>query len=344
MQALWQELHLLCGLAVGIAPIARDLAAVLRRLVGADAAAVFWLDAEGMPEGFFHEDSPAAVQDLFLNAFEQLFVGPHEINVHVLARPDGPALARLLRPEAAYFRSNTYNLLVRASGHQHALDARVDAEGRTQAVVVLFRAPGQPFTEAQAQTLARAVPYVARAAQRGAIAHDLTAAERDAPVGHIVFDAQARRVVLVDDTAEQVLRGVNRVGLGLTAGAPGRLSAHTIERLGVRPGHTVAIPGPAGVVRAQAHALHAPGAGTSHWLIELQVQRPRQIDVIRRVLAWKLSPLQREIAVLAGLGRPRADCVHQLGVSAEALKKHLRAVFAESGANDWASLTQVLRG
>ena len=97
-------------------------------------------------------------------------------------------------------------------------------------------------------------------------------------------------------------------------------------------------------MRVQAHALHAPSGGDAHWLIEVQLQRPRQIEVIRRVLAWKLSPLQREIAMLAGLGRPRADCLVRLGVSAEALKKHLRAIFAESGAHDWASLVQVLRG
>ena len=49
--------------------------AVLRTLVGADAAALFWLDAQGRPEGFFHEDSPAGAQDLFLNEFDRLFAG-----------------------------------------------------------------------------------------------------------------------------------------------------------------------------------------------------------------------------------------------------------------------------
>ena len=77
----WQELDLLCRLGLGLAPIAPDVCALLRQLAGAVAAALFWLDEEGLPEGFFHEDSPDSVRDLFLNEFERLFVGPHETNV-----------------------------------------------------------------------------------------------------------------------------------------------------------------------------------------------------------------------------------------------------------------------
>ena len=53
-QRQWHALGMLCGLGLGLAPVAPQLCAVLRALVGADAAALFWLDAEGRPEGFFH--------------------------------------------------------------------------------------------------------------------------------------------------------------------------------------------------------------------------------------------------------------------------------------------------
>ena len=104
---------------MGVAPIAPDVAKLLRKLAAADAAALFWLDDQGMPEGFFHEDSPPEVRDLFLNEFERLFVGEGETNVLALARYQGRAIGRLLSPDADYFRSNTYNLLVRAGGHHH---------------------------------------------------------------------------------------------------------------------------------------------------------------------------------------------------------------------------------
>lgn len=130
---LWHELDMLCRLGLGLAPIAVEVCAALGSLVGADAAALFWLDDQGLPAGFFHEDSPASTQDLFLNEFKRLFVGAHGMNVLAQARPDGPRVGRLLSPDARHFRSNTYNLLVRSSGHHHVLDMRVEVDGHRAA-------------------------------------------------------------------------------------------------------------------------------------------------------------------------------------------------------------------
>jgi DNA-binding CsgD family transcriptional regulator len=339
-QRLWQELDLLCRLGLGLAPIAPDVCAVLRALVGADAAALFWLDAHGMPEGFFHEDSPTAVQDLFLNEFERLFVGGHEINVFALARPDGPRVGRLLAPGARYFRTNSYNLLVRASGHHHALDLRIEVQGRTRAVLLLFRAPGRGFDAAEAALLERASASLQRAF--GPAASHALDSRPDGGTGHVVLDASGQRPMLADATALALLQGARLRGLGmLQAGAA--LPPDLARRLNVQPGGASHIPVPRGLLLAQAHALLAPTGATAQWLITLQLQRPRQIDVVRRVLALPLSPLQREIAALAGLGHARAEASARTGVGEAALKKHMRAILEAAGAGDWQELSTRLR-
>jgi len=349
--SLWQELDLLCRLGLGLAPVAPDVCAALRQLGQADAAALFWLDENGLPEGFFHEDSPSSVRDLFLNEFERLFVGPHEINVFALAQQDGPRVGRLLVPDARYFRSHTYNLLVRASGHHHALDMRVEVPGRdgmvVRAVVLLFRerrgdGGGIPFGTTQVEVLERAGAHLARAfAPQSTTAWD---ANIDGPVGHVLLDAASQHPVLADATALQLLQHAQLRGLGLNHPANATaLPPDLAHLLAARPGHPALIPVPEGMLHVHAHVLLPPAGGPPQRLLTLQLQRPRRIDVARRVLALPLSPLQREIALLAGLGHPRAECAAHTGVGHEALKKHLRTVLRAAGASDWDSLAAVLR-
>lgn len=346
----WHELDLLCRIGVGLAPIAPDLTALLRQMVGADAAALFWLDEFGLPEGFHHEDSPDSVKDLFLNEFERLFVGEREVNVFALAQRKDRRVGHLLEPGADYFKSNTYNLLVRASGHHHSLDLRVDVDGRARAVVLLFRAASRPFSDGDAATLLRVAPYLQRAIE---ISLPPDAWQGlGAQNGHLLLDGAGQRIVLMNDPAIHLLRNAGQRGMGWHQGTPPETPPPFVQQLLAQPERTLHLPVPGGVLVAQMHSMRAPdlanpgeGGGTpGHLLVELALKRPRRIEVVRRVLSLQLSPLQREIALLAGLGHARADCVAQIGVSPESLKKHLRAIFAATGTRDWESLTRALGG
>ncbi|QNN57932.1 hypothetical protein H9K76_03375 [Diaphorobacter ruginosibacter] len=339
-QRLWQELDMLCRLGLGLAPIAPDICAVLRTLIGADAAALFWLDEHGAPEGFFHEDSPASAQNLFLNEFHRLFVGAHETNVLALAQPLGPQVGRLLAPDAGYFRSNTYNLLIRPSGHHHTLDLRVEVQGRTRAVAALFRAPGTGFSSEQAGLLQRAGTCLQRAFARKPAGS--LGVSHDGAVGHVLLDADSLRPLLADATATQLLQEANLRGLGLRGEAGPALPDDLFGHLGLQPGQAASIPVPHGLLDIRMHPLHPVASGAGQWLLTLQLQRPRQIEVVRRVLALPLSPLQREIAALAGLGHARADCTELTGVGPAALKKHLRTILEAAGASDWEDLASRL--
>jgi hypothetical protein len=292
-QRLWHALGMLCGLGLGLAPIAPEVCAVLRALVGADAAALFWLDAQGLPEGFFHEDSPADAQDLFLNEFSRLFCGPGEINVHTLARADGPRIGRLLSPGAQFFRSNSYNLLVRASGHHHTLDLRVEVAGRTRAIAMLFRAPGTGFSPGDAALLERASGWLARAFGAPPAALPVHA-EGEGPVGHVVLDAEGRLPLFADAAAAQLLRQANLPGLGLrSAGLAGpvALPPDLPQRLGLaQPGAAARIAVPGGWLSAGGRPGRC-GAAPAHAAAGAPAQRRRGAA---RARAAAVAPAARD--------------------------------------------------
>jgi DNA-binding CsgD family transcriptional regulator len=343
---LWTRLQLLCRCGAGLQALAPDLCALLRQWVGADAVALFWLDAQGMPEGFFHEDSPAAVQALFLDEFERLFVGPDEINVLALAQRKDAAMGHLVAPQASYFRSNTFNLLVRPSGHRHCLDLRVEAQGRARAVVLLFRAPGRPFGAVEAACLRQTLP-----ALRQAIAQAPDPTARPGQVlasGHLLVDAAGQQILWHDASALGLLGQANLVGTGYLKTRPLAAPPPLVTALcgALAGGQPVALsqhPVPGGWLRLEARAMQpgTPGAPAAV-LVSLEQWQPQSLDVARRVAALPLSPLQREISLLAGLGHARAECLQELGVSNEALKKHLKAIYATTGCADWGELRQHL--
>ena len=194
------ELDLLCRAGAGLAPIAPPVCRLVRELVGAEACALFWLDAQGRPEGFFHEHSTADAQELFLNEFDRLFIGPSEINIATLAKTDGARIGQLLDVPASYYRSNTFNLLVKASGHHHSLDLRVDVDGQARAVLLLFRTRALAFDGGDAALLARIEPYLHRAltsAREGA-----TWAAPASRTGHLLVGQGGRQLLMFSDEAD----------------------------------------------------------------------------------------------------------------------------------------------
>jgi DNA-binding CsgD family transcriptional regulator len=347
-RSLWHQLDLLCKAGIGIEAIAHDATALIRQAVGADAAAIFWLNDQGLPDGFYHEDSPADVQALFLDEFERLFVGGDEINVFALARHRGRRVGNLILPPPGYFKSNTFNLLVRPSGHRHALDLRVELDGRTRAVVLLFR-DKFGFGDDDARRLDSVTPYLQRAiglAQDDQECDLLTA-------GHLLLDVEGSRILMHSQQALAILQGANLAGTGACKNDVLDSPPPFLHRLCVRTRGSMAVPlivehaVPGGRIEARATLL-SPLAGEAvvhgQILVELRQLRPRRLEVVRRIAALSLSPTQREIALLAGLGHPRADCLQVVGVSKEALKKHLKAVYSATGTSDWESLHRTLVG
>lgn len=342
---LLNRLDLLSKTGIGIEAASKELAALLRQLVGADAAAIFWLNAQGLPEGFFHEDSKPEVQALFLDEFERLFVGPDEINVFALAKHRGKRVGNLILPPNGYFKSNTFNLLVRPSGHRHTLDLRIEVAGRTRAVVLLFR--GRiPFGDADALKLDGLTPYLQRA---GAAGHSDSHDHQLLMEGFLLLDMETHSVTMHSHEALTILSQVNLAGTGAfkrLAMDASPFIQQLLTQFKANAGQPAIMEHAVPDGRLQLRATHLLGAARpnpTQVLVTIRLLRQPRLDMLHRLLQTSLSPTQREIALISGIGYARSECLQYIGVSKEALKKHLKAVYATFGVKDWDELHQTLK-
>ena len=166
--AAHKELDLLVRTGLGIEPMAPPLADVLRRLVGAEGCFIGWFDKHGAPEGFFHDSAPVALQELFLNNYQELFVGPHELTIFWLVTNQGRSVGNMLTADKAFFRSNTYNLLFKPCHHRFGLDLKIDVNGVTRMVIELFRQQANPFSKDDAKRLYGLTPALQMAVAKTA--------------------------------------------------------------------------------------------------------------------------------------------------------------------------------
>ena len=339
----WHELDLLCRSGAGVSAIAPMACRLLREFVGADAGALFWMDENGLPEGFFHEDSPASVRDLFVNEFERLFLGPEELNVATLARLKGSGAGHLLAPPPSYYRSNTFNLLVRASGHRHALDLRVDDDGLPRVIVLLFRTGTSPFDEGDLATM-----KLAAAPLRRALSGNGREVEWEPmPLkGHALVDASGTTLLMMSEAARQILQAANLVGQDIQLEGPITAPPRFMQSLcaeisaGRATRGFVAIPD--GRLVMTPERLHAPVGGQSAILMTMQQERPRPLRLVERLFELALSPKQRDIVLAAALGHDRTDVAVRTDTSAEAIKKHLGAIYRVTGARSWDAMARLL--
>lgn len=271
---------------MGLVSAAPAICRVLRELVGADAASLFWLDEHGMPAGLFHESASQGALDLFVNEYDRLFVGPAEINVSQIASNRGNAAGLLLDPDPEYYKSNTLNLLVRPSGHYHTLDLRVDVGSQARAVVMLFREERHPFNEQDRILIARASPYLRLAFEAG---RSEVTWERTDRRGHVLADQSGSRLLMMDDQARSLINACTVVGQDIRVDGetthPPKFIRDLCEQLTFQPMAEVSLDLGIGRLHAVATPIWTLDAGGgSHVMISLEMLRARPLAVVESLL------------------------------------------------------------
>ena len=347
MQMQWkQELDLLSRTGVGLSAIAPAIAPLIRKIVGAQSCMITWIDVDGKPTGVFNENPVEATEALCMNGYERLFSGENEIGVSWLARQRGQACGHLLNPSSSYLRSNTYNLLVRGDNYRYMLDLRIDVDGVARAVIALCRPAGKAFDEGDAFTLDGLLPVLQRACVKVANALEDTCI--GSGVGHLLITGDAERIHMANEEGIALVRSSRLVSqqielLGAMQTVPTFVRDLCLRLISAGQSQvqsSVEVPG--GVLQCSASwmgaALAQAQPDARQILVTLQRQQAQAAQVVREISNLALSPLQSRIALYAATGGRRDACaaVHQVGV--DALKKHLRRIYAASGAQEWADL------
>lgn len=353
---LWSRLRVLCCSGLDLMSMVPDAFAIVHELIPNAASALFLTSHDGVPHGFFHEDSPEEARNLFLNE-PQLFIGPGEYNVFRLVGTPGAAkIGQLLHPPKWFFHSNTYQLLVRASGHHYTLDARLEVDGRRAGVITLYREPGTGFSAQDADDLARVAVHFEHALKSG------TMSSRQPPgiVEHeaIILANTDGKPLFISQAANELLAQIPLAGPQW----PDRriLPAFCMRLIDVlrdserhpwsMPNHALALPG--GILQVSAQWLNPMGTASAAGAlaagerglvgISLRQSMPLPLRVWRNLSRAALSPQQMEVAFWMALGGGRDAARARMAIGEAVLRDCVKAVYDTLGCTSQEELVSVL--
>lgn len=340
-----EHIRLLCHCGAGLAAVAGPLCHAVRDWIGAASGSIFWLDASGAPAGFFHDCAPAELKDFYVQHYDELFGGPNQITLLTFVHADGPPIGKALAGEFfdRWLRGNIHRHLCVPLGHHFILDMRLDVDGRGRAAFFAWNPPDRPFTAADATRL---IPI--RALMQTALAADDAGVQWQGVgdgLGHFITDGEGRTLIAIHPDAEIFLKeshllNQNVAMTGAVAEAPSFASSLAAQ-LALAPTATLHLPIANGRLVARAsptRVVRGYGGGGALMHVALTREVARNALAVEYLMTRPLTPLQREIALYAMTGGRRGDSEAEFGVSDEALKKHLRAIFAVTAANRWIDL------
>ncbi|MBS0334860.1 MAG: hypothetical protein JSS35_18975, partial [Proteobacteria bacterium] len=267
------------------------------------------------------------------------------VNIVGLAAPEGPLIGKVLAPGVmdAFWQGNIYRHLCRPLNHHYLLDMRADGGALGRACSVTWNTPDSPFTPADAEILAAVQPFMERAlAERPARVRWRSVTNGTA---HMVLRAAGGELVSIGAEAERILMRSHLLGqdVSMTSAprrAPGfaQVLASQIEGRDVAEMSQSVTDGRIHARASRTTLINRDGASEIGLFIALDLQVAEEVLAVDRLMALDLTPLQRRIALYAVQGGARDRCEAAFGVSAEALKKHLRGIYRQTGAANWAGL------
>lgn len=341
---------MLCGCGAGLQAIASSFCEAARLLIGADATLLAWFSESGEPLGFFHDTAPAELKDLFIRKFDEMFYESREITTWSIVEPGSVRIGRILAPgmQEAFERTNIYRYLCVPIGHRYLLDMSASVAGIGHAGIFFWNPPDRPFNRKHVDLLVPVQLLMEQAlGEQGA---DVRWHSLGSGASHLVVSEDGGTLLAIDADAERILMGSHLLRQNVEMlreprQAPGFASLIAQSMTG-RDHARLDLPVPDGRLHCEARRTHffeADGATRDRILIAIELQIADPVVRIDYVCGLKLTPLQRELALFALGGHPRAASLARFDLSPEALKKHLRAVLESTGAENWDALQELGR-
>lgn len=344
---LLERLRLLCSTGAGLEALAAPVSAIARDLVGAESGSIFWHDTNGQPGGFYHDSAPAEIKDLFVTRFDDLFSAPGEFNMVHMTNSNGPAIGTMSSKTGvkSFLESNVSKYLCQPLGHFHGLDVRIEQGGRGVALLCLWNPAGRPFTrrDEAAMEPVRTQLGLATKGRLGALRWQSNSAR----TAHMIADPTGRPLHSIDRACEEILREAHLLGQAIPMAGALRdaplFCQQLAQMLKTARYAELYIPAANGRLHLSAtiNELLTGGRPCQYLFVSVDCQIAPELRAVERVCDLPLTYLQKQLALFAMQGGRRADCVDRFGVSPEALKKHLGAVFDSTAASSWSDLREV---
>ncbi|NOT18525.1 MAG: hypothetical protein HOP20_10755 [Sulfuriferula sp.] len=335
----WERLKLWTCAGLDMPVIAPEVLRLLTEIIPADAA-LLYLDATdaNTPPFFYHTDSPDAVRALFANE-PQLFRGAHDYNVgHVMHATGWAKAGNFLTIPRAYFASNTYQLLVRASGHHHTLDVRLEVGGKPVGALMLFRASGLAFDADDVENIMRAARYVEHGLSHSAQTQGDVWTQRDA----MIVASEDGRLLHLSTQAADLLKQISLMGSVMTSSQHLPPVMQTLVRqLRVSPVQSGALPERripvyGGYLHLRAYWLNAVDAQATQRMVGFSINKiyPKQVAIMSVLCDADLTPREVSMAQLLMQHYAGSEIRAQLGVSEAVYRDCVRAIYTKLGINN----------
>ena len=321
------RLRTLCCSGLNTISIAPDIFQYVHKILPNEACALFLTDPLGMPYMFYHEDSPESARSLFQNE-PQLFIGNHEYNIFKIANAPIKS-GYFLHPDEEYFSSHTYQNLVRASGHHHTLEVRLDVLSKTAGALLLFREPtSKPFQSTDLPSINQISRYIEYSLNTDSIEQSfLSPIETEQAL--IIISPENYEIQFSTLSAELVLKEIPLIHNFWQKGKPlPIICTQLIQQLchGFQlPETTVKIPSGHLYIRAEWLNAQQP----AHRLIVLHLKKfiPRSLLLWQFLQKTDLNAQQSSVAFLLLTGLSKNMIQAQLSISDAVVKDCIKSIY-----------------
>jgi hypothetical protein len=344
-RAIMEHIRLLCRSGAGLQAIIGPLCSAVRDLIGVSGAAIFWLNSDGLPGGFYHDSASAELKDFFISKIEELFIDPNEITMLSLIHGKGPSIGKMLRngETERFWQGKIYQYLCAPLDHHHMIDMTMRRDGTGAALFCGWNPRHRPFTVAVVKLLEPVQRLI-----ESALAADESLVKWQTigdGYGHFMTDLSGQHLIAIHPEAEAVLSASHllRQQVSMTQAASVAPSFALILAERLRHGQSAILHLPVAngrlVARASRTRTISTDSGDGAMMhVALHLEAATNALAVEYVMRIAVTPLQREIALFALTGGTRADCLTEFAVSDEALKKHLRPIFDTTSTARWADL------
>jgi len=348
---------MLCCSGIDAITVAPAAFSIVRGLLPSSPA-LFLATHDGEVRERVHEDCPDHVHKLCVEGGD-LFEQPGEPTFKRLyCDPGAPKLGPLLNPPPGYYKSNTYQLLVRGSGQHHCLDARLEADGRPLGALCLFREEGVGFDRDDMLEARRIATYFEHAlAANRPVWHE---ADRAVEAEAMVISNTRGELLFASPAAQALLNEIPLVRRHWPDRS--RLPPYCLRVIDMLRGDeadplrmpALTLPVPGGMLEMRAQWLNVPFEGKAtdpdpiaapEQMVGIMLTRtiPMSLRIWSNLNGVRLSPTQLEVAYWMATGGGREAARARMAISDAVLRDCVKAVYERLECSTEAELAALLR-
>lgn len=335
----------LCCLGLSSEAIMPDLMKALGKVMDCHSGVFMWFDGKGQIRNIFVDIFLPAVVNLYVTEYENL-KNPYGPDLPTAAAR-GKTLGNYRVMPQGFYQTDMYNLICRPYDQHYMLDAIIKDNEMALGALMLYREKGhRQFSAAEQARLAQLVPYILHAMgndrrvdktleEFSAVAQGTILADLYGRISHI--DHKAREALFWTEDANFIAGGDLVAQMDATLKTLVSRLCRNLDK--IRRSENASAPSirlkhHCGELQLGATLLQAYQPGLPDLVsISITLRRHKPLAIMSRLEALPLSPKQKELSLLVGMGHSASEIAEKLNISQNTYKEYLQAIYAKLSIN-----------